>query len=79
LASMTGLSLVPRPPHLATDLLGAVLGSLLAETVGHGDTALVLDSELDVAGEPCSISFLLLPNAGGVFDLLAPLGLAEAA
>ena len=42
-------------------------------------TALVLDSELDVAGEPCSISFLLLPNAGGVFDLLAPLGLAEAA
>jgi chemotaxis protein CheC len=79
LASMTGLSLLPCPPHLATDLLGAVVGSLLAETVGHGDTALVLDSELDVAGDPCSISFLLLPNAGGVFDLLAPLGLAEAA
>lgn len=78
LASMTGLLLTPRPPDVATDLLGAVVASVIAQTVGHGDTALVLDSELDVAGEPCSISFLLLPNEGGIHDLLAPLGLAEA-
>lgn len=79
LASMTGLLLMPCPPDLATDLLGAVVASVIAHTAGHGDTALVLDSELDVAGEPCSISFLLLPNEGGVHNLLAPLGLAEAA
>jgi hypothetical protein len=36
-----------------------------------------MDSELDVAGEPCSISFMLLPSAGGANELLAPLGLAE--
>jgi chemotaxis protein CheC len=79
LGSMTGLELLPTPPHVITDLLGAVVASLLAQTAGHGDTALYLDSELDVSGEPCSISFMLLPQEGGVNDLLAPLGLAEAA
>jgi chemotaxis protein CheC len=79
LSSMTGLSLLPGTPYVATDLLGAIVSSVLAQTVGHGDTALVLDSELDITGEPCAISFLLLPNAGGVHELLAPLGLAEAA
>jgi chemotaxis protein CheC len=79
LSSMTGLSLVPGTPHVVTDLLGAIVASVLAQTVGHGDTALVLDSELDITGEPCAISFLLLPNAGGADELLAPLGLAEAA
>ena len=34
----------------------------------------MLDSELDVADEPCSISFILLPTDGGVTDLLKPLG-----
>jgi hypothetical protein len=38
----------------------------------------MLDSELDITGEPCAITFMLLPDAGGVNELLAPLGLAEA-
>jgi chemotaxis protein CheC len=79
LSSMTGLSMLPGTPHVLNDLLGAIVASVLAQTVGHGDTALVLDSELDLTGEPCAISFLLLPNEGGVNHLLAPLGLAEAA
>lgn len=79
LSSMTGLSLMPSTPTIVTDLLGAIVASLLAQTVGHGDVALVLDSELDITGEPCAISFMLLPNAGGADNLLAPLGLAEAA
>jgi chemotaxis protein CheC len=78
LASMTGLSLMPSTPHVITDLLGAIVSTVLAETIGHGDTALVLDSELDITGEPCAISFMLLPNSGGANSLLAPLGLAEA-
>ena len=79
LASMTGLGLEPRPPAVVTDLLGAIVASLLAETSGADDLALVMDSELDVAGEPCSISFLLLPGEGGATGLLAPLGFAESA
>ncbi len=79
LAAMTGLELVPCPPHLSSDLLGAIVASVLAATVGEAEMALVMDSELDVAGEPCSMSFLLLPTAGGAVDLLTPLGLAETA
>jgi chemotaxis protein CheC len=76
LAAMTGLALEPTPPQFGTDLLGAIVASLLAQTAGEDDVALVLDSELDVAGDPCSLSFLLLPAHGGAEDLLAPLGLA---
>jgi chemotaxis protein CheC len=79
LASMTGLHLEPRPPHLTTDMLGAVVSSLALSQTASTDLVLVLDSELAVADEPCSISFVLLPTEGGVSDLLAPLGLAEAA
>jgi chemotaxis protein CheC len=79
LASMTGLHLEPRPPHLATDMLGAIVSSLALSQTASTELVLVLDSELAIADEPCSISFVLLPTEGGVSDLLAPLGLAEAA
>jgi chemotaxis protein CheC len=77
LSSMTGLTLTPRPPHLTTDMLGAIVSSVLAQTAASAGSALVLDSELELADEACSISFLLLPTHGGVKDLLAPLGLSE--
>jgi chemotaxis protein CheC len=77
LAAMTGLELLPCPPHLKTDMLGAIVASLLIATAADDELALVLDSELDVADEPCAMSFLLLPTRGGIHDLLAPLGLAE--
>lgn len=76
---MTGLTLLPSTPQVINDLLGAIVSTVLAQTVGHGDVALVLDSELDVSGEPCALSFMLLPNEGGADELLAPLGLAEPA
>ena len=78
LSAMTGLELYPSPPLLKNDMLAAIVSSLLAETAGPDDLALVLDSELDVQGEPCSISFLLLPTSGQINGLLAPLGLADA-
>jgi chemotaxis protein CheC len=77
LGAMTGLELEPSPPHLHTDMLAAIVSSLLIGTAGADDLALVLDSELDVSGDACSISFLLLPTSGQITDLLAPLGLAE--
>ena len=49
---MTGLSLMPTPPLVTTDLLGAIVASLLAQTAGASDLALVLDSELDLATTP---------------------------
>ena len=44
---MTGMDLGPRPPHLTTDMLGAIVATLLAQTAGADDLALVLDSELE--------------------------------
>jgi chemotaxis protein CheC len=77
LAAMTGMKLEPSPPLLHTDMLAAIVSSLLVGAAGTHDLALVLDSELDVSGDPCSICFLLLPTSGQITDLLAPLGLAE--
>ena len=77
LASMTGLHLEPCPPHLTTDMLGAIVSSLALAHTSSTELVLVLDSELEVESEPCSISFVLLPTDGGVTDLLTPLGLAE--
>jgi chemotaxis protein CheC len=77
LGAMLGLDLLPCPPQVLTDLLGAIVSTVLAGTVGACDTAFVLDSELVVDGDSCAISFMLLPSDGNVTDLLAPLGLAE--
>jgi chemotaxis protein CheC len=75
LAEMMGLGIEPTPPATATDMLGAVVQTVLAERAGAGDVALLLDTDLVVEREDCSISFLLVPEQGGVEQLLARLGL----
>jgi chemotaxis protein CheC len=74
LSQMTGLALEP-PPHVLYDMLGAVVASVLSATVGELELALVLDAELSVEGAACGLSFLLLPTAGSVDELLGRLGL----
>jgi chemotaxis protein CheC len=76
LAGMTGMEIEPTPPATATDMLGAIVESVLAGAAFGGDVALLLDSNLVVEGEDCSISFLLVPDQGGVQLLLERLGLS---
>jgi chemotaxis protein CheC len=76
LASMTGMDIEPTPPATTTDMLGALVASVLAGQAHAGDIALMLDSNLVVEGEDCSISFFLVPNQGGVEELLSRLGLS---
>ena len=76
LAAMTGMRIEPTPPGTATDMLGAIVQSVLAGHAHAGDIALMLDSNLTVEGEDCSISFLLVPEQGGVDELLTRLGLS---
>ena len=76
LAGMTGIEMEPTPPATATDMLGAIVESVLAGAAMGGDVALLLDSNLVVEGEDCSISFLLVPDQGGVQLLLERLGLS---
>jgi chemotaxis protein CheC len=76
LAAMTGMDIEPTPPATATDMLGALVASVLAGQAHAGDIALMLDSNLVVEGEDCSISFFLVPDQGGVKELLSRLGLS---
>jgi chemotaxis protein CheC len=75
LATMTGMEIEPTPPSLATDMLAAIVESVLAARATGGDVALLLDSDMVVENEDCSVSFLLVPDQGGVEQLLARLGL----
>jgi chemotaxis protein CheC len=75
LAGMTGMEIEPTPPATATDMLGALVASVLASQAHAADTALMLDSNLVVEGEDCAVSFLLVPDRGGVTTLLDRLGL----
>ncbi|HTU29367.1 MAG TPA: chemotaxis protein CheC [Solirubrobacteraceae bacterium] len=75
LAAMTGLDLMPCPPLLQVDMVGALVASVMTEVAGDDDVALLLDSELTIAGEQCAIGFMLLPTSGGIEGLLTPLGL----
>ena len=77
LGAMTGLTMEPEPPESATDMLAAIVASVLAGRAAGDDVALVLDSALEVEGEDCSISFLLVPSHGGVQELLTRLGLGD--
>jgi chemotaxis protein CheC len=75
LAQMVGMALEPKPPQVVEDMLGSILSTVL---IGRGDDideALILDSDLLVEDENCSLSFLLLPNHGGIKELLGRLGL----
>jgi chemotaxis protein CheC len=75
-AAMTGLEIEPTPPATTTDMLGAIVESVLANHADGGDVALLLDSNLEVEGEDCSVSFVLVPDQGGVDQMLERLGMA---
>lgn len=75
LGQMIGMEVEPHPPITATDMLGAIVSTVLLERDEVGDTALLLDSAMFVEGEQCELSFLLVPSANGVADLLGRLGM----
>jgi chemotaxis protein CheC len=75
LSAITGLALEPAPPQSATDMLGAIVDTVLAESAAPHDLALLLDSDLIVENEACSFSFVLVPTAESVGELLRRLGL----
>jgi chemotaxis protein CheC len=74
LAQMSGMRMEPTPPQVVEDMLGSILSSVLLGRGDDIDDALILDSELMVEDEQCSLSFLLLPNHGGVREILGRLG-----
>jgi chemotaxis protein CheC len=76
LAVMTGSELEPTPPATATDMLGSLVQTVLAERAAFSDEALLLDSSMIVEGEGCSIVVLLVPDHGGAGHLLERMGVS---
>ena len=79
MGSMTALHMEPHPPIAMTDMLGAIVASVLAVTAADTDLALLLDSRMTVDGTACKFGFLFVPGGAGVALLLDRLGLGEAA
>jgi chemotaxis protein CheC len=76
IGEVAGMALEPAPPVVVVDMLGAIVASAVAPTVGTADAALLLDSSLRVEGERCSFTFLLLPTADAVAELFSRLDMA---
>jgi chemotaxis protein CheC len=75
LAQMVGMALEPEPPMAVLDMLGSIISTVLLGRGEDVEMVLLMDSALEVEGEACSLSFLLLPEAGAVGELLGRLGL----
>jgi chemotaxis protein CheC len=75
LCDMTGMTIGLGPPEQVVDMLGAIMSSIFALSGGAGHVALMLGSALIIEGRSCALSFLLIPSAAGVDDLLSQLGL----
>ena len=76
IVSLTGLSIEPGPPQTASDMLAAIVETVLAHSATDSDIALLLDSDIKIEGEESSFQFMLVPSAEGVARLLAGLGLS---
>jgi len=79
MGTMTSLHMEPHPPVAMSDMLGAIVASVLAVTAADTDLALLLDSKMTVDGTACKFGFLYVPSGAGVALLLDRLGLGEAA
>jgi chemotaxis protein CheC len=76
LGQTTGVSIEPGPPQAASDMLGAVVSSILAASAETADIALLLDSNLIIEGTDAQVSFILVPSTKSVNDLLQRLGIS---
>jgi len=79
MGTTTSLHMAPHPPVAMSDMLGAIVASVLAVTAADTDLALLLDSKMTVDGTACKFGFLYVPSGAGVALLLDRLGLGEAA
>ena len=75
LAQTIGQQIEPGPPQTMSDMLGALVSSVLAASAETSDVALLLDSSLIVENDDCNVSFILVPSTQSVRSLLASLGI----
>lgn len=62
LSYMTNLTFLPKPPVLATDMAGAILGTVLADASVAEDCILVLKTAFATETHEIEGSFLIIPD-----------------
>lgn len=75
IAALAGGDVEPAPPTTLVDMRAALVASALATGPADYDAAILLDSQLTVAGEQCELAFVLLCGSADVARLLARIGL----
>jgi chemotaxis protein CheC len=76
MAIATGISLEPRPPVFARDMLGSVVDAIIAQAAGGSDSVVLLRAAISISNEECDFCLLFLPQPGALESLLQALGVA---
>lgn len=76
LAEMSGISFAVHPPDIMTDMLGAIVSSLVAATTRDIRNVLLIDSTIGVNDADAEMSVLFVPFDDGIDQLLQKLGVA---
>lgn len=74
LAEMSGISFDVHPPDVMTDMVGAVISSLVAATTRDIEHVLLIDSKIGVNDADAEMSVLFVPFDDGIDQLLQRLG-----
>lgn len=64
IAEKTGLEARPSPPAVMVDMVGAILGIVVATAGGVSDHVLVLQANLTKGGQEVQAQFWVIPNPG---------------
>lgn len=77
IGQLTGLPIEPSAPQVSRRTLAEVIEVSLLPAMTQGDVLLLLDSQLFVEGESCSMAFVLAPTGpDALLPLLRAVGLA---
>lgn len=74
IAASCGMTFEPEPPEVASGMLGAVLGTVLAMSTVMTNYAVLVDTQLKVDKTACTVRFLFIPSDTSVEALISSLG-----
>jgi chemotaxis protein CheC len=75
LTTLTGLHLEPSPPALGIDMVGALIGTVLAEVSLTTDVALLIETAFEEQDRPTAGDFLYIPTPEALTRVLHGLGM----
>lgn len=74
IAESCGLTFEPEPPEVSEGMLGAVLSTVLAMSTVVTNFAVLVDTQLKVEKNDCTVRFLFIPSDTSVDALISNIG-----